>query len=247
MVTNKSTMSFNELQIAKNVVIPIGKRLKSKKCTDKLCQILDVNMKLNPESSFINLGNIRGTKYNYLYNELQWYLSHDLCINNHPGIEQNPIWKKICAPSGSINSNYGYLAFDKGNYSQYQHALSQMAKKKHTKHAVMIYNRPSIVEEWNDGIHATSDFICTYAASFMVQDDELHMMITMRSNDFITGFFNDFGWQVFVYKKFMAEIKKFHPEIEIGQIHWHTDNMHVYERDYELMLELYEYYKGVKA
>ena len=71
METNKSTMTYNELQIAKNVVIPIGKRLKSKKCTDKLCQILDVNMKLSPESSFINLGNIRETKYNYLYNELQ--------------------------------------------------------------------------------------------------------------------------------------------------------------------------------
>lgn len=239
-------MTYNEKEIVKHVILPLGRRLKEKKTTDKLCQILDVNMILDPSSPFLNFCNIRTTKYNYLYNELQWYLSHDLCINNHPGIENNAIWLKISTESGHINSNYGYLAFDKGNYSQYEHALSQMAKKKYTKHAVMIYNRPEIVMQWNDGIHANSDFICTYATSFMVQDDELHMMVTMRSNDFITGFFNDFGWQVFVYKKFFADIRKFHPEIKFGKIHWHSDNTHIYERDYELMLQLYEKYKRGK-
>lgn len=245
-LTATPTITPNELQIVRNVILPIGRRLKANKCTDKLCQVLDVNMKLEPNSSFINLADIRQTKYNYLYNELQWYLSHDLCINHHQGIDTNPIWQRICTRQGMVNSNYGYLAFDEGNYSQYKHAVSQMAKKKHTKHAVMIYNRPSIVEEWCDGVHANSDFICTYAASFMVQDDELHMMVTMRSNDFTTGFFNDFGWQVFVYKKFLAEVKQFHPELKVGSIHWHTDNMHIYERDYELMMKLYDHYKGVR-
>lgn len=235
----------NEYEIAKKVILPLGRRLAKHKQTSKLCQILDCNLVLEPLSPFLNLGNgLRTTKYDYLYNELQWYLSQDLSIKNHPGIESNPIWSKICSNNGLINSNYGYLVFGKGNYNQYEHALAQMAKNKNTKHAVMIYNRPEIVQQWNDGVHANSDFICTYATSFMVQDDELHMMITMRSNDLTTGFFNDFGWQVFVYKKFLADVRKFH-DLNIGKIHWHTDNMHIYERDYDLLRSLYDYYKGV--
>ena len=210
----------NEKAIVKNIVLPLGRRLKAHKCTEKLCQILNVNLDLEPKSPYLNLAGIRSTKYDYLYNELQWYLSQDLHINNHQGIENNPIWNKICTKDGHINSNYGYLVFDKGNHSQYAHALAQMAKNKYTKHAVIIYN--------------------------MVQDDELHMMVTMRSNDLTTGFFNDFGWQVFVYKKFLADTKKMYPEVKMGLIHWHADNMHVYERDYELLLNLYEHYKGVR-
>lgn len=239
-------MTVNERAIAKAVILPLGRRLKAKKCTEKLCQLLNVNIDLVPNSSYLNLGNIRTTKYDYLYNELQWYLSQDLHITHHQGIEKNSIWQQICAKDGAINSNYGYLVFSRGNYSQYEHALAQMAKSKHTKHAVMIYNRPEIVIQWNDNIHAKSDFICTYSTSFMVQDDELHMMVNMRSNDLTTGFFNDFGWQVFVYKKFLADTKHFYPEVQMGMIHWHADNMHVYERDYELLLKLYDYYKGIR-
>lgn len=241
------SMLHNELEIMESVILPLGNNLKIGHITDKLCQILDVNMVLDPSSPFINLGDgIRSTKYDYLYNELQWYLSEDLNINNHQGIENNKIWKLISTSQGKINSNYGYLVFGKGNHSQYSHALSQIAKNKHTKHAVIIYNRPEIVEQWNDGIHAVSDFICTYATSFMVDNDELHMMVNMRSNDFVTGFFNDFGWQVFVYKKFLADARKFWPELKMGAIHWHTDNMHVYERDYDLINKLYAYYMGDK-
>lgn len=236
----------NEKAIVKNVILPLGKRLKAHKCTEKLCQILNVNLNLEPKSPYLNLAGIRSTKYDYLYNELQWYISQDLCIRNHEGIENNAIWQKICTASGHINSNYGFLVFDTGNYNQYQHALAQMAKSKHTKHAVIIYNRPEMVIQWNDNIHAKSDFICTYATSFMVQDDELHMMVNMRSNDLTTGFFNDFGWQVFVYKKFLADTKKLYPEVKSGLIHWHADNMHVYQRDYELLTTLYEHYRSIK-
>ena len=146
----------NEKAIVKNVILPLGKRLKAHKCTEKLCQILNVNLDLEPKSPYLNLACIRSTKYDYLYNELQWYISQDLCIKNHEGIENNAIWQKICTVSGHINSNYGFLVFDTGNYNQYQHALAQMAKSKHTKHAVIIYNRPEMDIQRNDNIHTTS-------------------------------------------------------------------------------------------
>jgi thymidylate synthase len=241
-------MTENELEISKKVIIPLARRIKSNKVTSKLAFVLNCNLDLDPSSQFLNLGDgIRTTKYDYLYNELQWYLSEDCCINGHKGIESNKIWQLISTADGHINSNYGYLVFSKGNYNQYAHAVSQFYKDKYTKHAVMIYNRPEIVIQWNDHIHAESDFICTYATSFMTNEhDELHMMVNMRSNDLTTGFFNDFGWQVFIYKKFFAEVVKRWPTLKQGKIHWHTDNMHVYARDYELVLKLYEYYRSKK-
>ena len=234
----------NEEEIVKNIIFPLGQRLRKGLVTYKLCQILNCHLTLDPSSPFLNLGNgIRESKYNYLYNELQWYMSKDLSIKGHSGIEGNPIWQGISTDDGKINSNYGYLVFDERNYSQYDRALSQMYKNKDTKHAVLIYTRPQIVNEWNDNVHAKSDFICTYATSFMIQDNKLYMNVHMRSNDFFTGFFNDFAWQVFIYRKFMADVRKKY-DVQIGSIFWNTDNMHVYERDYALLQDLYNYYKG---
>lgn len=245
-MTNNEAMDFNEREIVKQIILPIGARLSKKKTTDKLCQIINCNVTLSPVTPLLSFGGgIRETAYNYLYNELQWYLSHDLNIKHHPGIENNPVWQRVASDKGFVNSNYGYLVFDKGNHSQYDFALSQLVKKKHTKHAVIQYSRPEIVQEWNNNINAKSDYICTYSTSFMVQDNKLHMCVNMRSNDFTTGFMNDFAWQVYVYKKMLADIQKHH-ELEIGNIYWHADNMHVYERDYDLLLKLYDYYKGRK-
>ena len=49
----------------------INTKLEEGKVTTKLCQLIDCCLLLAPSSPYINLGDIRSTKYDYLYNELK--------------------------------------------------------------------------------------------------------------------------------------------------------------------------------
>lgn len=237
----------NEYEIMYKIVQPLAYRILNHKHDGSVTQVVDCNLTLNPNDWKLNLGNgIRTTKEDYVRHELDWYRSHDLYINGHAGIENNKIWRECASVEGHVNSNYGYLVFSPFNNAQFQHALEEMHMDKYTRRAAIIYIRPEIVTEQNDGYHARRDFICTYATSFLVQDDELHMQVHMRSNDFTYGFFNDFAWQCYVYNTFYDRIKSHHG-LSRGKIHWHADSMHVYERDYELIKQLDEYYRTHKG
>jgi thymidylate synthase len=53
----------------------------------------------------------------------------------------------------------------------------------------------------------------------------------MRSNDVIFGYRNDYAWQLHVLQH-MAEDLGY----EVGDIHWQVQNLHVYERHFDLVL-----------
>lgn len=233
----------NEYEIMYKIVRPLAHRILDNKIAGGVAQIVDCNLTLNPDNWKLNLGDgIRTTKEGYVKNELAWYNSFDLCIKGHEGIENNKIWQSCATKDGYVNSNYGNLVFSDENYCQFAHAVMEITKDRNSRRAAIIYNRPSIVEEQNDGIHANRDFICTYATSFLIQDDFLHMQVHMRSNDFTYGFFNDFAWQCYVYNQFVKALEYQNVNVFRGKIHWHADSMHVYERDFELIKNLYDYY-----
>lgn len=236
--------NHNEKEIAKKVILPLGALVKLGQQMHGVCQMIDCSLDLDPSMPFLSLGDgLRESKKQYIKHELDWYKSQDLCINGHEGITQNRIWRSCATGKGYVNSNYGYLVYNDENFAQFDHAIREMVKDPFTRRAAMIYNRPSIVEEQNDGVHANRDFICTYATSFLLDySRDLHMQVHMRSNDFTYGFFNDFAWQCYVYQDFKETLKERGVRTNNGTIHWHADSMHVYERDFELMIKLYDYY-----
>ena len=95
----------------------------------------------------------------------------------------------------------------------------------------MIYNRPSIWDEYNH--NNMSDFICTNAVTYYIRDDKLHAVVQMRSNDVIFGFKNDLAWQRYVLESLSCETAL---ALQPGDIHWQVQNLHVYEKHFHLVV-----------
>ena len=92
----------------------------------------------------------------------------------------------------------------------------------------MVYNRPSIWAEYNE--NGKNDFICTNAVTYYIRDEKLHCVVQMRSNDVVFGYRNDYAWQKYVLDEMSHELM-----IETGDIHWQVQNLHVYERHFDLV------------
>lgn len=171
----------------------------------------------------------------YVRAEMDWYKSQDRCITGHIGIESNKIWKKIASPTTNcVNSNYGWCIFSAENYLQYQMAVDAFKENRFTKRATMIYSRPSIVFEWNDGIHASHDAICTIycQAELRMYRDEyvLDYHVHMRSNDAWYGMRNDYKWHKYVIEMLRETLtRELNVPIKLGVIRWFADSLHIYK------------------
>lgn len=173
---------------------------------------------------------IRKPNYEYIERELEWYKSQSLNVEDIPG-ETPAIWKHVASRHGKINSNYGYLIWSNDNYSQYKNVLEELTANPNSRRAVMIYNRPSMHYDYNkDGM---SDFICTYANTFLIRDGKLISHYLMRSNDVVFGYDNDIHWAMHVQKQLASDLG-----VECGDIIWTATNLHVYERHFKFIEEL---------
>lgn len=173
---------------------------------------------------------IRKPNYEYIERELEWYKSQSLYVDDIPG-ETPAIWNQVASRLGEINSNYGYLIWHEENYCQYQNVLEELTANPNSRRAVMIYNRPSMHQDYKkDGM---SDFICTYANTFLVRDGKLISHYLMRSNDAVFGYDNDVHWALHVQKRLAEDL-----DVECGDIIWTATNLHVYERHFKFIEEL---------
>jgi thymidylate synthase len=196
----------------------------------KMVEVLNANMILDPTDKIIKLKG-RQTPTKYVEQELKWYDSQDLSVSEIG--KHAALWLKICGVDSKINSNYGHLVYSDQNHNQYENALMQLKQSKHSRRAIMIYNRPSM---HGDSIeNSKNDFICTLAHHFFIRDNKLHSVVNMRSNDAIYGFFNDFYWFATVQERFLQDVKKLYKEVEIGHMYYNANSFHVYEKHFDML------------
>ena len=173
---------------------------------------------------------IRKPNYEYIERELEWYKSQSLYVEDIPG-DTPAIWKQVSDSNGTINSNYGYLVWSEENGSQYENVKAELQKNPNSRRAVMIYNRPTMHADYcADGM---SDFICTYANTFMIRDGKLVSHYLMRSNDAVFGYDNDVHWAMHVQKMLASDLG-----VEAGDLIWTATNLHVYQRHFKFIEDL---------
>lgn len=173
---------------------------------------------------------IRKPNYEYIERELEWYKSQSRYVEDIPG-DTPAIWKQVSDSNGMINSNYGYLVWSEKNGSQYENVKAELQKNPNSRRAVMIYNRPSMHTDYcADGM---SDFICTYANTFLIRDGKLISHYILRSNDAVFGFNNDVHWAMHVQNMLAADL-----DVEVGSLIWTVSSLHVYERHFKFIDEL---------
>jgi len=163
----------------------------------------------------------------YIQREIEWYMSCSLNVNDIPG-ETPEIWKQVASKDGLINSNYGWCIFSHANYNQFHRVENELREKPDSRRAVMIYNRPSMWEDYNrDGM---SDFMCTNAVQYMIRHGALEAHVQMRSNDVVFGYKNDVAFQRHVLELLASKLK-----VTAGLIYWNVGSLHVYARHFHLV------------
>ena len=176
----------------------------------------------------------------YIAAEIEWYKSQSTNINDIYGPDREPpaAWKYAADVHGNINSNYGKLIFSDEYHNQYKKAVTELMRDPDTRRAEMIYTRPSIWTEFDE--NGMSDFICTNAVTYYIRDSKLHAVVQMRSNDVVFGYKNDYAWQQYVMKSIIKDINDgtgpfLHSNITLGDMIWQVQNLHVYERHFDLV------------
>lgn len=172
----------------------------------------------------------------YVNQELNWYRNMSTNINDIREKEPPAAWKYAANDHGEINSNYGYLIWHPKFHHQFDKALNELMDNPDSRRAIMIYNRPSIWEEFNE--NGKNDFICTNAVCFYIRDDKMHCCVQMRSNDVVYGYKNDRAWHEYVLKDMVRDYNIFASmdnPITMGNIYWQVQNLHVYEKHFHLV------------
>lgn len=199
----------------------------------KLVEIINWSIKLNPLHSILQFTDKRKTSESYVEKELAWYLSQDLSVNEISKVAK--IWSIVCSTKGLVNSNYGWCIFSKENYEQYQHVLKELQNNATSRRALMIYTRPSMWQDYNkDGM---SDFICTNTVHCFIRNNKLIYIVNQRSCDFWFGFRNDFAWHCYVYKKLCNDLQI---DADNLGIIYNADSLHVYEKHFDIIKEIYK-------
>ena len=163
----------------------------------------------------------------YVEHELEWYKSMSRNIWEMPGTVPE-IWKRVATKDGWINSNYGWCIWHEDNGYQYKNCLAQLQADKNSRRAIMIYTRPSMQVEYNE--NGMSDFMCTNTVQYLIRNGELYAIVSMRSNDVVFGYKNDYAWQSYVQRSLAADLG-----VEVGPIIWNVGSLHVYEQHFGLV------------
>tara|TARA_B100001063_G_C16716368_1_gene530965 strand:- start:34 stop:711 length:678 start_codon:yes stop_codon:yes gene_type:complete len=170
----------------------------------------------------------------YIEQELRWYDSKSTNINDiYDDREPPQAWQYSANKHGEINSNYGHLIWSSKYFKQYDKVLNELLINPDSRRASMIYQRPSIWKEYKE--NGKNDFICTNAVTYYIRDNALHCVVQMRSNDVIFGYRNDYAWQKHVFDMLRDDLYYQGVPLELGHIHWQVQNLHVYERHFDLV------------
>ena len=184
---------------------------------------------------------IRKPNYEYIEKELEWYLSESLNVNDIPGGAPK-MWKACATGLGYINSNYGWCIFSQDNGSQYENCKQHLIDDPHTREAIMIYNRPSMQQDYNkDGMH---DFMCCQNMQYFINERDgksyLDCIVNFRSNDAVFGFNNDVAWAKYVQEKLTNDLNNVprNEKLNVGKLYWNAGSLHIYERHFRYLDEL---------
>lgn len=188
----------------------------------KVKELTVQTLKFDPTRTIANFQN-RSFNWKYFAGELVWYMNKDRdinYINNFSGF-----WKGITNPNtNEINSNYGSLLFG----DQLQWVLDSLKADKNTRQAIAFLNQPKFQFEGN------KDFVCTMYLNFFIRNNKLNMKVQMRSNDIFYGLTFDAPFFGVIHQHMRLWLLETYPNLELGTYYHCADNIHFYERHFEL-------------
>ena len=211
-----------------------------------------VNYIQNCAFTILDPSTVSGTEsrpYNWTYaiNEINLYLSGDCSVEKFSTISK--FWKQLANPDNkTINSNYGYrimhkpieAAFKSDYATQWDFCRKQLINDKDTRQALMFVSGQDVQFDNN------KDFICTLSYMFDIKGDKLNLTVSRRSQDLFYGLPYDYVWEVYLMHKMLDELKETYPELKLGSYTLLCNNIHIYERNFEIFKKMLEEYNAGK-
>lgn len=164
---------------------------------------------------------IRKMPIRYAIGELLWYNSRNTTAESIEPFSK--FWAKIAEPDGTVNSNYGHCIRDKFGFDQWE-MVKELLKNNPTSRQAILH----IKEARNIIENPTKDLNCTIALQFILRNNKLDMITTMRSNDIWLGL----PYDVFNFTCMQIQMAM-ELNVEIGNYYHNVGSLHLYKKDVE--------------
>jgi thymidylate synthase len=174
----------------------------------------------------------RNTSLGYTIAEAVWYfIGNDKTnwISNY-----SSFWSNISDDDVTANSAYGARIFKshprtsmydvpkEGNHSQWQFVLNELSRDPDSRRAVIHIKSP------RDNLDK-KDVPCTLTLQFFIRENQLHMIVNMRSSDLIFGLTYDVPAFTLFQEKLAWELG-----VDLGSYTHMSNSLHVYKRHFSM-------------
>jgi len=189
----------------------------------KTRELVDFTIHLDPERDLICPLIERDMDTTYLAAQLAWYLRGD--PKDQSIAEYCPeMWTRMKQHPDDVNSNYGVYVWKEAQWGQ---VLTRLDKDPTSRNAIILFNQSTL------NVSTTLDPVCTTSLQFLIRNDQLNLITTMRSNDWWHGFCNDSAFFMMLQWMTWACLRSRHPQLKLGWYHHHAGSLHVYERHFD--------------
>lgn len=193
---------------------------------DKIyAEIINANLCINDPTRNTMCECIRKMPLRYAIGELIWYNSRNRNVSSISTFSK--FWNNIAESDGTVNSNYGYCIHDKFNFDQWDMVKNLIKNDPGTRQAVI-----HIKEARNILENPTKDLNCTVSLQFLLRNNALDMITTMRSNDVWLGL----PYDVFNFTCMQIQMAM-ELDANIGKYYHNVGSLHLYKNDVNKILE----------
>ena len=182
---------------------------------------------------------VKGRKFSisYMVAELVWYL---MGIDATEWIANySSFWRNISDDGVTANSAYGARIFKPHrrvastldpDWTQWDFVLNELANDNDSRRAVIHIRSPQ------DALLAKLDVPCTLTMQFFLREDNVHMVVAMRSSDLILGLAYDVP-AFTMFQELLAHdlTKKLGRPIGLGTYTHTSNSLHIYERHFDMV------------
>jgi thymidylate synthase len=172
----------------------------------------------------------------YFVGELCWYLDRREDLSSIA--RYSKFWEHVSDDGQTINSAYGLRLFgskrpptsgpwpERTWPNQFDYAASCLVRDKNTRKAVLTIYDASDARE-------SKDNPCTMFLHFLIRDNKLHLMVSMRSNDVWLGVPYDVAFFAIVQEIMLVMLRNVYPDLELGTYRHRASSLHAYARDFD--------------
>lgn len=194
----------------------------------------------NPRNRLIT-NDKRKANYGFTIGEFLWYMRGSESLSEL--YYYNKRTPSFSDDGITVNSAYGKRIFkDEVEYGQDQWQLCKktLEQDKDSRRALLLINKPE--DQFKAVVNGSKDVPCTLSLQFFIREDELYLHVNMRSNDVVWGLTSDLFSFTMLQECMLLELKQTYPDLELGRYFHTAGSIHVYERHYDMIDNMADYY-----